>query len=338
MCREFLVLAAAASLFACVPDGTSPLPSAVGDDDDGTEVEEPLPELEEYQVEIRSPELVLPPGEEIIYCYFGTWEGGDVAINKMDVFQHPMTHHLLIKSVPEDDPTPDGTLMDCTQPTDQMSSYSVFLEGYIPPGEELSTTEYEGGLFLRKWLDLPDGMGVPLAAGTRYVIDAHYVNVSDEELTTEAVFRIHTIEQDDVTDWVGSFNHHAGVLQLEPGLVSRENTCAWEVDTSILTLGAHMHNYGAAYSVDWHKPDGTVTRLLDLDEWSLDFWTHPVTARFLPGEVEVEAGDWFTTTCSWNNTTDEMLDYPDEMCTTFGVAVPLAQSFECFGGEINLHD
>jgi len=332
------LLALAIALFASACDGALPGPPGWTDDDDDDDDATPadLPELGQNAVEIRSPEWVLPAESEIIWCYYGTWEGGDVAIDKMDVFQHPMTHHILLKKIPDDDPTPDGTLVDCTQPTDQMSSYSVFVQGYLPPGDEPSDVTYEGGLVVRKWLDLPEGMGVRLDAGARYMIDAHYVNTSEEEITTQAIFRLNTVEQDEIEQWVGSFGHHAAELQLPPHEVtSRENTCAFEADMSVILVGAHMHNYGATYTVDWFKPDGSVRRLMDLDHWDLDFWTHPDVVQFEVGEIEVEAGDWFTTTCTWNNTTDEVLDYPDEMCSTFGVAVPLEVSFECFGGVIN---
>jgi hypothetical protein len=336
----FLMLLTACSS----PDGGGPGPGA-GDDDDGDDDDDgvPIPEADPDEVEIRSGELTLPPSAEIVWCFFGTWEGGDVGIDRVSLFRHPMSHHLLLKSVPEDDPTPDGTLVDCTEPTEAMSGYSSFLEGYALPtdgedGEQHPEDEiedYEGDLEEEGWMDLPEGMGVRLEAGARYMIDAHYINVSEEEITTEAIFRLHTVDPDDVDSWVGSYNPHAQELQLPPNAItSRENTCVWDQGTSVLSVGAHMHEYGHAYSVDWHKPDGTVRRLLNLDEWSIEYFREPEVVEFFPGEIVVEPGDWFTTTCTWNNTTDEVLDYPDEMCTTFGVAAPLEQSFECFGGVI----
>jgi hypothetical protein len=49
------------------------------------------------------------------------------------------------------------------------------------------------------------------------------------------------------------------------------------------------------------------------------------------GELVVQAGDSFTTHCVWDNPGDEPLEFPAEMCATFGVASPLYAPTLCQG-------
>ena len=89
------------------------------------------------------------------------------------------------------------------------------------------------------------------------------------------------------------------------------------------------------FTTAFYRKDGTVERVLTHDTWDPDWRLDPVVTYFAPGEIVVQPGDWFTTTCTWNNTTDHILDYPEEMCSTFGMASPLETAFECYGGVIN---
>ncbi|MCP4868566.1 MAG: hypothetical protein GY898_07585 [Proteobacteria bacterium] len=192
----------------------------------------------------------------------------------------------------------------------------------------------EGG---RLWLELPEGMAVKMAEGQRWmVVDAHYINPTDEDIVTSVTFQLRTTPEEEVEEWGGAWTHHAQTLELPPGeITSRENTCAGQSEMSILSIGPHMHQWGWAYTVDLHRKDGTVERVLTHDTWDPDWRLDPVVTYFAPGEIVVQPGDWFTTTCTWNNTTDHILDYPEEMCSTFGMASPLETAFECYGGVIN---
>ena len=46
----------------------------------------------------------------------------------------------------------------------------------------------------------------------------------------------------------------------------------------------------------------------------------PPINEYEDGSFQVSAGDSFTTSCTWDNTTDEPLGFPEEMCVTFGFA------------------
>jgi len=320
------------------PPGAPGGPGA-GDDDDnlpgGVNVRDldSIPDPPEGGYQIITPPLTLEPYSEVIWCYYGRWPGETVGVQSLTLYPDVLSHHTLLKSVPDDDPAPDG-LVDCTTPTDQMSSYAVLVEGY---NEEANGSIWDES----SWLVLPDGLGVRLKEGARWVVDAHFVNVTGNTVTTQVAVNMGIVPEESVDQWVGSWNHHGGQISVPPQSIhSQSSSCEWEQETSVIAIGGHMHGFGHSYRIDWtHASDGTTENIYDLPEWSLDFWTHPDVRLFPIGEIEVQPGDSFTSTCTWNNTTDEPLEFPIEMCTTFGVAVPLAEAFECFDGTMgNPHD
>ena len=44
-----------------------------------------------------------------------------------------------------------------------------------------------------------------------------------------------------------------------------------------------------------------------------------------------KAGDVFTTRCAWDNDTDRVLGFPEEMCLTFGMVYPATEPVVCEG-------
>jgi len=323
-----------------VPACAGPLPGDVhGDDDDGpVEADPEVPPRDFNEVEITTPELLIPAGREILWCYFSVWEDETVGVDRVEVFDSPFSHHTLLKSVPSDDPMPEEFLLDCTAPTGDMNAYSVLFEGYVPEDDGLEEDhgddddDAEGNL----WMELPEGSGVKMAVGQRWMVDGHFINPTDQDITTRITFQLRTLPEESVEAWVGAWTHHAGTLELPPGeITSRENACSWSEEMSILSIGPHMHEFGYAYTVDLHRVDGSVERVLTRDTWDPEWRLDPVVDYFAEGALVVHPGDEFVTTCTWNNTTDHVLDYPDEMCSTFGLATPLETAFECYGGVVN---
>lgn len=314
------------------------------DDDDGGVIDEPdVPEPESNEIEIVTPELIIPAGQEILWCFFGVWEGETAGVTEVQVFDIPISHHTLIKSVPEEDPVPENFLIDCTAPTGDMSTYAVLFEGYTPEawkGHEDDDDDHpkddDDEPNDNLWLQMPEGLAVKMERGQRWMVDAHFINPGEEEVRTRITFQLKTVAPVEVESWVGAWTHHAQTLELPPHqITSRENTCEWSDEMSILSIGPHMHEFGWEYAVDVHRVDGTVERVLTREWWDPQWRLDPTIDYFAPGELVVYPGDRFTTTCTWNNTTDHVLDYPDEMCSTFGVATPLETAFECYGGVVN---
>ena len=46
-------------------------------------------------------------------------------------------------------------------------------------------------------------------------------------------------------------------------------------------------------------------------------------------DLQVKEGESFTTTCNWNNDTDEVLHFPHEMCVATALVYPATISMVC---------
>jgi hypothetical protein len=132
----------------------------------------------------------------------------------------------------------------------------------------------------------------------------------------------------------GTFNMDAGGFELYPGRVTTERfSCPWEDEVTILSLGGHMHDYGASYLITHEVEAGSET-LYEVQEWAPAYRFSPLTTGFEDGELIARPGERFATTCTWYNDGGTTLRYPDEMCTTFGVGYPLPDNYYCDSGNI----
>ena len=186
-------------------------------------------------------------------------------------------------------------------------------------------------------VNLPEGMGFPLRNGQKYSADIHYINPTDKELIINSAFNLAFTPAEDVGVWMSSFDHDAGALDLPPNATtSMAFDCELPASTSVISLLAHMHQFGERYLIERVRADGTSQVLLEVDEWLEEYrWTSPM--QFFPVlEVLIEEGDRIRTTCTWHNPTDETLSFPTEMCTTSGVAIGLEEPQFCTGLPVEL--
>ena len=177
-----------------------------------------------------------------------------------------------------------------------------------------------------------------ILAGERWVLDSHFVNTSPEDAEANIALEMGLLAPEDVVHVAGTYNHDSGELHIPAGgLWSLDFDCSWDAEVEILGIGPHMHTHGASYSVDWIRTDGSVQRILDIPEWQPEFRDRPPGLDFLEGEVVVQPGDSFRTTCSWDNQTGAEISFPEEMCTTFGVGFPLPDNAWCELGQESDH-
>ena len=319
--------------------------------------ERELPPVPDGAFQIVTPVLEIPAGTEQFWCFYGEYDGPEVGIHKMVVHQDPTYgHHSLLKEpLPDDHPT--GSLVNCSSLMEQIPPRPTLFEAVRSEDleEEEDDDEEHGGVehpgFFPEdlleppdewiegipWVNLPPDIGFRFVQGQKWMADVHFVNTSSEPILTRAVFDLYTVPSDEVTAFVGTFNHDAGAFALPAQEQSTINfDCVWDEDSTILSIGGHMHQYGTHFQVDHLNEAGDLQApsIYELD-WENQYRFTPPVVNFAPGEFEVSAGDAFRTWCSWNNTRSETLSYPEEMCTTFGVAYPAPDSLYCVVDEHN---
>jgi hypothetical protein len=146
-------------------------------------------------------------------------------------------------------------------------------------------------------------------------MQSHYINTSDEPIVVmDAVDLVYTTPEESPTR-IDPF----ALLYDEPDVpantmgFSRETVCEMDRDYDVYMLLGHTHEYGVRFQVH-HEPAGT-------DESHLLY--HATDGKLLREDPDInmydeplklKQGDRLRMTCTWDNTTDEVLGWPEEMC------------------------
>ena len=272
---------------------------------------------------IRSSIFEVPPYSEVIYCYFDTYDGPTVGVDFYQPLQADLySHHNQLKTTPVEQP--DGALEDCYY-------LDAIMSDFVPLFEAVGIDAIEGAN--GNWLNFPDGIAMRMEAQKKYIIDMHYINTTDKTLVVQNGANLGLVAEENVDYFAGSAQFDAGPPSITPGEYTDVFDCEWKQDVTVLSLSSHMHSAGTAFYVDHIKTDGTINRIHSVPEWDPavhPYW--PIIDSFDVGELEVEEGDIFRTTCEWYNPTDSILGFPTEMCTTAVVAYPLENPISCIDG------
>lgn len=282
--------------------------------------QEQIPRSEDnYFIEV--PTMVVEPGTETVFCLYGTYDGPDSGIVSF-FSEEPggFLHHSLMKRVDDDEYT-DGTLFDCTAEEFQFPPKPILVEWVNGTGGD--------------WIGLPEGVGFKLVQGQRWVTDVHYVNTSPDRICVNTSFELGLVPEEDLLGYAGTYNLDAGSLTIPPNTESSTAfSCAWPSEVNILSLAGHMHSYGSRYEVNRLWDSEPSENIYQVDPWLPEYRYSAPANGYELGEFVMAAGEELETVCTWDNPTGDTLGYPDEMCTTFGVAFPLENSFHCSGGEV----
>ncbi len=275
-----------------------------------------------------TPLIEVPPYSTVLECYYGTYSGPDVGV----VYMYPETnapefsHHNQLKAV-SDDEYPDGTMIPCPEGAGGMqSNYTPLFEGVGVTPETVD----------KDWLELPEGIAMRLSSGQRWVVDTHFVNSGKETLWARSAISLGFVAVDEVEQWASAYQFDAGGLAIPPGAdYTTTFGCEFGTDVHVLSLMGHMHGLGSSYRVDL-TVGSNVSTVYDVNPWKPEYRDTPIIENYAADAFPAAAHDVFTTTCAWHNETDDTLGYPDEMCTTVGVAYPLEAPVTCFGGNVEI--
>jgi hypothetical protein len=258
----------------------------------------------ENGVQFVMPETVIAAGEERMICWIPDWvPETDYFVEQFEGLQSALGHHVvaLTSGIPRN----AGDVFDCTD-IESMTTISPLI---LP---DLETEPL-----------LPDGFAVKLPQDAKIVIQSHYVNYAEEDILVADVARFHfTAENSEPTIasyWIA--NH--GGLQLEPGEDSATVTCDIESEMKLIVLLGHMHDLGVKVSMTRTTAEGVVDTIYSVDNWTIEYRDLPPLVRFSPEDPLIfNAGDTVSITCHYNNPTEDIVTFPQEMCTAVGYYFP----------------
>ena len=120
-------------------------------------------------------------------------------------------------------------------------------------------------------------------------------------------------------------------MALPPGQeTTRSFDCSFQRDVQVYQLNGHMHDFGSHMEVYMGPPGAAPSLIYEVEEWSVEFRDTPVTIEWpIDDPFIIPAGDILKTSCTWNNTSDDVLTFPSEMCATFGYYFPGEQTLIC---------
>jgi len=296
------------------------LPGCGGSDptSDAVDLREDLPTAPEDGQQFVTPTLTIPAYTEQQWCSFMRYDGEDVGVSAAGTWQSENGHHaILMISNADARQYPDGSVLDCTDrntlPMTNMEPLVIVKA--LEPG--------------RTGMAFPEGMAAKLRGDTRLVLQSHYINTSPDPILVRDAINLTYVDPDTVETWAAPYAHTLSEMPIPP---HEETTltveCTWEEEANVLFLLGHMHEHGTAFSVDWTHADGT-ERIYEIPRWDPAMRDSPPTDDYDAGEFTVAAGDRFTTTCTWLNTTDQVLNFPQEMCVTAGMAYPTLVPLIC---------
>ncbi len=276
----WIVLALAAlPLAACAGDG-DPV-------DDGT-------------LTFRTGEFTVPIGDSFTCFYTDVVSPRELSVKGASGGQGLGGHHIIAYYAEQ--PRPVG-YHECTD--EEMTNLKQIAGS---AGEE-----GEGPLALR------DDLALRVPAGKQFVLQAHYINVTDAPMTVSDWVTLELLEPEQVYAYVNYFVTNDETFEIPPSSSYQSTTyCTVQRDLDVvLTLG-HMHEDGRQYKLEIVDELGASMQTLRDDTWQPSFTSHPpVTYYPVTAPLRIPAGTRLRQTCDWDNTTSRTVLFPREMCLAF---------------------
>lgn len=224
----------------------------------------------------------------------------DYDVSEMKGAQTGIGHHAILYTT--SDANPVGTSRLWSE-RDQLTSQTV------------------GGLGAEGAIPIPPGVVLRVKKGTYLVFDVHYLNPSDRPRTGATYMDIKLVPASPTSVLASRIANSSLMIQLPPHQQTKlDIPCKVERDVKLLRFTNHMHEYGTSVYTQFVDPAGQ-TQMIKLDarwspDWALapNYEFHPVEAPLL-----IPAGSMLSTHCEWNNTTDDMIKFPHEMCAFSGL-------------------
>ena len=149
-------------------------------------------------------------------------------------------------------------------------------------------------------LKMPDGVGIPLPAGTQIIVNMHFINVGSS--TTEPQVKVNVLRARNLQHKAGamvSFNTAINVpaaTAAGSGKQTVMGTCMAPAGANFFAIGTHTNARATAADVNLVSGGATtnVVHTTDYKNPDVGIWMAP---PFLP----VQSGDSFTYSCAYSN-------------------------------------
>lgn len=269
-------------------------------------VPEPMPESEGHQFVM--PDTVVPPGTERMTCWSPDWTPDrDYLVTSFESLQGTFGHHMvaMVSAIPRK----AGTTFDCTD-IESMASLRPLV---LPDRSDRNL--------------LPEGFAVRLPAGSRIVIQSHYINASLHEIAVADVARFHFAPAGSSPVEASYFILNSTGMDVPPHAPGSVTvTCTPPQRIQALLWFGHMHGFGKRIQLTRTRASSRDV-LYDVADWNLEYRdVAPVVFYSQAEPLVMEPTDTLSLTCEYENPTDARLRFPTEMCTAISYYYPALPS------------
>jgi hypothetical protein len=261
--------------------------------------------------QIAIPEtLMIQPGSEYYYCYYKTIPS--TSNIQVGAFQSWMStgssHHFILFQASG----PDGTFSG--------GAVAGSLGGCTPQGTWLYATSTSGQIIE---LDMPDGVGLPMSAGTSLNFNMHFINAGSMVVTPS--LKLNVLFANNATQAAAAMvSFNSGIAVQPMGTQDVTGSCSPPAGSKFFAYTTHTHRHGGSVSTGAHTDvtynGQTIVSSTDWENPSVALWGPP---NFLT----INAGDTLGYDCHFVNTDSALVTFGEtaatnEMCMSIGYYFP----------------
>jgi hypothetical protein len=261
------------------------------------------------QVAIPPGSVTVQPGQEQFLCYYKSLPGSaEVDVGAFQSWMSPESSHHFIAFqtgagvLGSAGNQPDGTLVTCGFGT----------------GTWLYATSVAGEVIE---LDMPQGVGLPLAAGSQIILNMHFINTTTEPLQPE--LKLNLLYAQNIQYKAGAMvSFNTGIDVPPDGTQTVSGTCTAPVGSNFFAMTTHTHKHATLAQVNYISGGQTMNIVNTTD------WEHPDVGLWnAPNFLTVKQGDSFTYSCSYQNNSAQAVTVGEtaatnEMCMSIGYYFP----------------
>ena len=263
------------------------------------------------------PEITFPPAADRQLCVYLTLENDEpLWIERFDAHQGPSGHHLVAFTTLEDEP--DGTIVDCSS-AERMPFWRL-----------LFATKSKGEPFT-----FAPGYAVKIEPRARIVLQVHYVNASLEPIVTQDALDLTAYSGATAPIPVAPFAFGSAGFEIPPRAeYTGTYECVLDRDINVTLALGHMHEHGRSIEV-LAGPKGGLQRVYGIDRWTVEYRDQaPFVEWPASAPLILRAGDLVQVVCSWRSHSDEVINFPEEMCAAVMWFFPAERPLTCIGKSL----
>lgn len=266
-------------------------------------------------VQLKVPAFTVAPHTSRLMCTVFPALGRDgatdpIILSGVDVLQAKGGHHLIVfqlitQHAPGEFPCPGDPAGDGGDQADMI------------------TWRLVAGGVVGNTLQVPPGAGFRLDPRQQIMIQSHYENLGDTAVTSHDEVNLYFAEAPPA-HFVDYWALNDSGFKVPPHQsASVTDVCNVDQDTNVVMLLGHEHQWGTGFHLSLLDANSdAVSDLYSQTDGALLVSDPPISNYSFDHPLALKAGQKLKMTCSWFNTTDQPLQFPEEMCAALMMYYP----------------